>query len=168
MFNNATLLGNLTRDIELRYLQDGTPKATSAIAVNKRYRDRNGQQQEKVMFINLNFWGKTAEIANQYLRKGSRLLIDGEIELQQWQDQNGQWHSRHEIQVEKMQMLDSNQNAQPSTNQNVQMSAPQQEPQSQQVEPVSQSSQETMPSNAAEQNANTTSDDDKSLFETEQ
>lgn len=69
MFNNATLLGNLTRDIELRYLQDGTPKATSAIAVNKRYRDRNGQQQEKVMFINLNFWGKTAEIAKRQHNK---------------------------------------------------------------------------------------------------
>lgn len=105
-FNKVILVGNLTRAPELKYTANkGTAVVKTAIAVN-RITTINGEKQEEVCFVDLTFWGRTAEVANQYLQKGSKVLIEGRLVLEQWQDQNGQNRSRHSITVESMQMLD--------------------------------------------------------------
>ena len=106
MYNKVVLVGNLTRDIELKYAQSGTAIASSAIATSRKFTS-NGEKKEEVMFIDITFFGRSGEIANQYLRKGSKILIDGRLNFEQWVDQNGQKRSKHSVIVETMQMLDS-------------------------------------------------------------
>lgn len=105
MFNKVILVGNLTRDIELRYTPNNAAVANTAIAVTRNYTSANGEKKEEVCFIDITFFGRTAEIANQYLNKGSRVLIEGRLKFDQWQDQNGQNRSRHSVVVENMKML---------------------------------------------------------------
>ncbi|KIM04859.1 MAG: single-stranded DNA-binding protein [Sulfurovum sp. AS07-7] len=105
MFNKVILAGNLARDIEIRYLPSGTAVATTAIATNRRYKANDGTQKEETMFIDLTFWGRTAEIANQYLKKGSQVLVEGRLTLEQWTAQDGSKRSKHAIAVETLQML---------------------------------------------------------------
>lgn len=105
MFNKVVLVGNLTRDIELRYAGSGTAIGGTGIAVSRKFTSANGEKREETCFIDITFFGKQAEIANQYLRKGSKLLIEGRLRLEQWQDQNGQNRSKHSISVESMEML---------------------------------------------------------------
>lgn len=107
MFNKVVLVGNLTRNIEMRYGQSGTAIGSSAIAVTRRY-NSNGERREETCFIDLTFYGRTAEVANQYLSKGSKILIEGRLRFDQWSDQNGQNRSKHSVQVENMEMLGSN------------------------------------------------------------
>jgi single-strand DNA-binding protein len=106
MFNQITLLGNLTRDIELRYTQGGAGIASAGLATSHKYTS-NGEKKEETLFVDITFFGKSAEIANQYLRKGSKVLIVGRLKLDQWVDQNGQKRSKHGVIVETMKMLDS-------------------------------------------------------------
>jgi len=110
MYNKVILVGNLTRDIELRYLQSGTAIANTAIATSRKFTS-NGEKKEEVMFIDITFFGRSGEIANQYLRKGSKILVEGRLKFDQWVDQNGQKRSKHSINVENMQMLDSRNDA---------------------------------------------------------
>ena len=118
MYNKVVLVGNLTKDIELRYSQSGMAIAKTAIATSRKFTS-NGEKKEEVMFIDLTFFGRSAEVANQYLRKGSKVLIDGRIQFDQWVDQNGGKRSKHSVAVESMQMLDSkNDNAQPQQQSN--------------------------------------------------
>lgn len=106
-FNKVILVGNLTRAPELKYTQGkGTPVAKTGIAVSRKA-NVNGEMREEVCFIDLTFWGRTAEVANQYLQKGSKVLIEGRLMLEQWQDQNGQNRSKHSVTVESMEMLGS-------------------------------------------------------------
>ena len=74
MFNKVILVGRLTRDIELRYLNSGSALGKTGIATSRKY-TANGEKKEEVCFIDITFWGKLAEIANQYLRKGSQVLV---------------------------------------------------------------------------------------------
>ena len=111
MYNKVILVGNLTRDIDLRYLQSGTAVGSTGIATNRRFKSATGEQRDEVMFIDITFFGRTAEIANQYLRKGSKVLIDGRLKLDTWEDPNGNKRSRHSVTVENMQMLDSRQSS---------------------------------------------------------
>lgn len=107
MFNKVVLVGNLTRDIELRYVQNGSAIGTSSIAVTRRF-NANGEKREETCFIDISFFGRTAEVANQYLSKGSKILVEGRLRFEQWVDQNGQNRSKHSVQVENMEMLGSN------------------------------------------------------------
>jgi single-strand DNA-binding protein len=107
MFNKVILAGNLARDIEIRYLPSGTAVATTAIATNRRYKAADGTQKDETMFIDLTFWGRTAEIANQYLKKGSQVLVEGRLTLEQWTAPDGSKRSKHAIAVETLQMLGS-------------------------------------------------------------
>jgi single-strand DNA-binding protein len=107
MFNKVILAGNLARDIEIRYLPSGTAVATTAIATNRRYKASDGTQKDETMFIDLTFWGRTAEIAHQYLKKGSQVLVEGRLTLEQWTAQDGSKRSKHAIAVETLQMLGS-------------------------------------------------------------
>jgi len=106
MFNKIILVGNLTRDIELRYSQGGTAIAKTAIATSRKFTS-NGEKKEEVCFVDITFFGRSAEVSNQYLRKGSKILVEGRLNFEQWVDQNGQKRSKHSVIVETMQMLDS-------------------------------------------------------------
>jgi single-strand DNA-binding protein len=107
MFNKVILVGNLTRDLELRYLQSGTAVGNTGLAVNRRFKSANGEQKDETLFIDITFFGRTAEIANQYLRKGSKVLVEGRLKLDSWEDPNGGRRSKHSVVVENMQMMDS-------------------------------------------------------------
>jgi len=111
MFNKVILVGNLTRDIELKYTQTGMAIAKTAIATSRKFTS-NGERKEEVMFIDITFFGRSGEVANQYLRRGSKILVEGRLNFEQWVDQNGQKRSKHSITVETMQMLDSRGDAQ--------------------------------------------------------
>ena len=106
MYNKVVLVGNLTRDIELRYSQSGMAIAKTAIATSRKFTS-NGEKKEETMFVDLTFFGRSGEVANQYLRKGSKVLIEGRLQFDQWVDQNGGKRSKHSVAVESMQMLDS-------------------------------------------------------------
>lgn len=125
MFNQITLVGNLTRDIELRYAQSGTAIANTAIATSRKFTS-NGEKKEEVCFVDITAFGRSGEVMNQYLRKGSKILISGRLNFEQW-EKDGQKRSKHSVIVESMQMLDSK-----SDNQQNNGQANQQQPQQQQ------------------------------------
>ena len=110
MFNRVVLVGNLTKDIELRYTQGGAAIGSSGIAVTRKF-SVNGEKREETCFIDITFFGKQAETANQYLGKGSKLLIEGRLKFDQWTDNNGQNRSKHTVAVENMEMLGDGQRA---------------------------------------------------------
>jgi single-strand DNA-binding protein len=118
MYNKVVLVGNLTRDVEIRYSQSGSAIGNVGIATSRKWKSQTGEQKDEVMFIDLTFFGRTAEIANQYLRKGSKVLVDGRLQLQQWTAQDGTKRSKHAITVENLQMLDSKADAQNPNNNN--------------------------------------------------
>ena len=106
------MIGHLARDIELRYTQSQMAIGKTAIAVTRKY-TLNGEKREETCFIDITFFGKQAEIANQYLGKGSKLAVEGYLKFEQWTDNNGQNRSKHSIAVESMEMLgDAKQNNQ--------------------------------------------------------
>ena len=111
MFNKVVLVGNLSRDIEIRYAQSGSAIANTAIAVTRKF-TQNGERKEEVCFIDITFFGRSAEVANQYLRKGSKVLIEGRLNFDQWVAQDGSKRSKHSVIVETMQMMDSKADAQ--------------------------------------------------------
>ena len=106
MFNKVVLVGNLSRDIELNYAQSGSAIAKTAIATTRKF-TQNGEKKEEVCFVDITFFGRSGEVANQYLRKGSKILIEGRLKFDQWQDQQGSKRSKHSVIVETMQMMDS-------------------------------------------------------------
>ena len=118
MYNKVVLVGNLTRDVEIRYSQSGSAVGNVGIATSRKWKTQTGEQKDEVMFIDLTFFGRTAEIANQYLRKGSKVLVDGRLQFQQWTAQDGSKRSKHAITVENLQMLDSKADAQNPNNNN--------------------------------------------------
>lgn len=118
MFNKVILVGNLTRDIELRYSQNGSAIGKTAIATSHKYTS-NGEKKEETCFIDITFFGRSAEVANQYLRKGSKILVEGRLQFEQWTDQqSGQKRSKHSVIVETMQMLDSRESSEQNTGSN--------------------------------------------------
>ena len=122
MFNKVILVGNLTRDIELRYSQSGKAIGKTGIATSRKFTS-NGEKKEEVCFVDVTFFGKSAEVANQYLRKGSKVLIEGRLNFEQW-EQDGQKRSKHSVTVENMQMLDSRQDTQQQQPQQSQQHTP--------------------------------------------
>lgn len=102
-FNRVILVGNLTRDPELRYIPSGTAVSEIGLAVNDRVK-RNDQWVDETTFVDVTLWGRTAEIANEYLSKGSPILIEGRLKLDRW-EKDGQKHSKLRVVGERMQML---------------------------------------------------------------
>ncbi len=115
MFNRVIMLGNLTRDCELRYLPSGGAVCTTGLATNRKFKKTDGSQGEEVCFIDITFFGRTAEIANQYLKRGSKVLVEGRLKLDQWSDQSGVKRSKHSITVESLQMMDTRSQAPQNT-----------------------------------------------------
>ena len=117
MYNRVILVGRLTRDPELRYLQNGTALATFGIATNRTWMDRNtNEKKEEVMFIDITTFARSAEIANQYLKKGSKVLVEGRLAQERWTDQNGQNRSKHIVRAEAIQFMDTKDERQGSQN----------------------------------------------------
>lgn len=116
MYNRVVLVGNLTRDIEMRYAPSGTAIGSTGIAVTRKM-TVNGEKREETCFVDITFWGRTAEVANQYLSKGSKVLVEGRLKYEQWDDANGQKRSKHTVSVENMEMLGSNTGSQGGYNQ---------------------------------------------------
>jgi len=112
MYNKLIVIGNLTRDIEIRYMPSGSALAKSAIATSHKYKTQTGEQKEEVMFLDFNVFGKAAEIANQYLHKGSKVMLEGRLVLEQWTSQDGSQRSKHSLRVDTMKMLDSKSDSQ--------------------------------------------------------
>jgi single-strand DNA-binding protein len=105
-FNKVILLGNLTRDPEVRYTPKGSAVADLGIAVNRQYTLDNGEKREEVTFVDVTFWGRTAEIAGEYLKKGRPVFIEGRLQLDTWDDkQSGQKRSKLKVIGENMQLL---------------------------------------------------------------
>lgn len=88
-FNKVILIGNLTRDPDLRTTQNGTAICDLGLAVNRRWRDQAGRDQEETTFVDVTAWNKTAENCAQYLQKGAPVLVEGRLHLEQWEDRNG-------------------------------------------------------------------------------
>ena len=99
-FSKAIIVGNLTRDPELRSTPSGAQVCGFTVAVNRNYRDGSGNNQEQVSFIDCSAWGRSGEVIAQYAKKGSGILVSGRIEQRSWEDKEGQKRSRVEIVVE--------------------------------------------------------------------
>jgi len=107
-FNKVILVGNLTRDPELRYTPKGTAIAKLGIAVNRRWTSESGEQRDETTFVEVDAFGKQAETIGQYLKKGRPILIEGRLRLDQWDDkQSGQKRSKLGVVLENFQFLDS-------------------------------------------------------------
>lgn len=106
MFNKVIIVGNLTRDVEKRYLPSGTAISTFGLASTHRFNKHDGSKAEETCFVDVKIFGRSAEVAEQYLHKGSRVLIEGRLVYESWVDQNGAKRSKHSILCESMKMLD--------------------------------------------------------------
>ena len=107
-FNKVILVGNLTRDPELRYTPKGTAIAKIGLAVNRVWTTDTGEKKEEVTFVDVDIFGRTAENVGQYMRKGSPMLIEGRLRLDQWDDkQTGQKRSKLGVVAESVQFLGS-------------------------------------------------------------
>jgi len=105
--NRVMLMGNLTRDPELRYTPNNTAVANLALAVNRRWRDQQGEQQEETTYVDCEAWSRQAENINKYLNKGRPVFIEGRLKLDQWQDKDGNNRSKLKVVVEHFQFIDS-------------------------------------------------------------
>lgn len=106
--NKVMLIGNLTRDPEVKYTPKGTAVAEIAIAINRNYTGADGQKKEEVTFIDVTLWERLAEIAGEYLKKGRPVFIEGRLQLDTWDDKaTGQKRSRLRVRAEQMQLLGS-------------------------------------------------------------
>ncbi|MDQ7011728.1 MAG: single-stranded DNA-binding protein [Mariprofundaceae bacterium] len=105
MLNKVMLIGNLGADPETRYTQDGTCVCNIRLATTEKFKNRNGEQQERTEWHRVVLWGRLGEIANQYLRKGRQVYIEGKIETRKWQDKDGNDRYTTEIRALNMQML---------------------------------------------------------------
>jgi single-strand DNA-binding protein len=114
--NRVLLIGNLTRDPELRYTPKGTPVTEIALAVNRIYSGEDGEKKEETTFVDVTLWARQAEIAGQYLKKGRPVFIEGRLQLDSWDDkQTGQKRSRLRVVAENLQLLGSRQEGEGSS-----------------------------------------------------
>lgn len=120
-FNSVTLLGNLTRDPDVRFTPQGVQVVDVSIALNHTWKDESGTKREEVTYVDCVFWSKLAEIAGKYLKKGSQVLISGRLHQDSWIDKNtGQKRSKIVVVAENLQMLgsrDSDSGPTPASNQ---------------------------------------------------
>ena len=103
-FNRVILMGNMTRDVELKYLQSGTAVTEIGLAVNNRRKSQSGEWIDEPVFVDVTLWGRTAEIASEYLGKGSPVLIEGRLKYDTWET-DGQKRSKLRVVGERMQMV---------------------------------------------------------------
>jgi|TARA_B100000959_G_C14899299_1_gene590172 single-strand DNA-binding protein len=106
-YNKVLLMGNLTRDPELKRTSSDMAVAQLSIAVNRQYKDRNGEQVKETTYVDCEAWGRTAEVMSQYLAKGKPVFVEGRLKLDQWQDKEGNNRSKLKMVIEKFEFIDS-------------------------------------------------------------
>jgi single-strand DNA-binding protein len=105
--NKILLIGNLTRDPELRYTPQGTAVTTIRIAANRSFKDKGGQMQKDTCFVNVVVWGQMAEVCNQYLQKGRQVFVEGRLQSRSWQNNEGKTRSVLEVVATRVQFMSS-------------------------------------------------------------
>lgn len=114
-YNKVQLIGNLTRDPELRYTPGGAAVCEFAIAINRKWKNKQtGQMQEEVDFFDITAWGKTGEIAAEYLKKGRPVFVEGRLKQDRWESPEGKKMSKVKVTAENIQFLGSKQDAAPA------------------------------------------------------
>ena len=103
--NKVLLIGNLTRDPELRYIPSGSAVATFTVAVNRVYKDQAGEKKEQTSFLRVVVWGRRAEVCGEYLSKGSPVFVEGRLQSRDWQTQDGQKRNTVEVVADNIQFL---------------------------------------------------------------
>ena len=106
-YNKVILMGNLTRDVELRHTPTNQAVANIGLAVNRTYKSKEGENREETTFVDCEAWGRTAEVMAQYLSKGRPVMIEGRLKFDQWQDQQGQNRSKLKVVIENFQFIGS-------------------------------------------------------------
>lgn len=104
-FNKVILLGNLTRDVELRHLPSNQAVANIGLAVNRTFKTKEGESREETTFVDCEAWGRQAEVMAQYLGKGRPVMIEGRLKLDQWEDQQGGKRSKLKVVIENFQFI---------------------------------------------------------------
>jgi single-strand DNA-binding protein len=105
--NKVIIIGNLGQDPDVRYLANGTAVATFSVATSEQWKDAEGNDQSKTEWHKILMYRKVAELAGQYLKKGSKVYLEGKLQTSKWEDNNGQEHYKTEINCYEMQFLDS-------------------------------------------------------------
>jgi len=123
-FNKVILVGNVTRDPELQYTPNGTAVTELGLAINDKYKDKQGEWVESVTFVDVTMWQRQAEVASEYLKKGSPVLIEGRLQLDSW-EQDGQKRSKLKVVGDRMQMLGSKGESHQQNTQEPEQSRPQ-------------------------------------------
>lgn len=105
--NSVQLIGNLTRDIELKVFNTGAKVARFSIAVNRKRKNANGQYEDETCFIEVETWGRTAEVVSEFLKKGSKIGVSGYLKQESWTEKDGAKRSKHIVILEKLDFLDT-------------------------------------------------------------
>ncbi len=105
--NKVILIGNLGQDPEMRYTGNGTPVCNMRLATTERYKDANGEMVERTEWHSIVTWSRLAEICSEYLRKGSKVYFEGQLQTRSWEDRDGNTRYTTEIRAREMMMLDS-------------------------------------------------------------
>jgi single-strand DNA-binding protein len=106
-YNKVLLMGNLTRDPELKRTSTDMAVVQIGMAVNRRYKDKTGEQREETTFVDCEAWGRTAETMAKYLSKGKPVFVEGRLKFDQWQDKDGNNRSKLKVVIENFQFIDS-------------------------------------------------------------
>ncbi len=106
-FNRVILIGNLTGDPDLQYTSKGTARAKFSVAINRKYKGSNGEQQDDVTFVPITVWGRVAEVCAQYLVKGSSVMIEGRLRITSFENEDGEKRKYTEVVGEAIQFLGS-------------------------------------------------------------
>ncbi|MBC8309153.1 MAG: single-stranded DNA-binding protein [Phycisphaerales bacterium] len=106
-YNKVLIMGNLTRDPELKQTPSNQSVAQIGIAMNRKFKDREGTMREETTFVDCEAWGRTAEVMSQYLSKGKPVFVEGRLKLDQWQDKDGNNRSKLKVVIESFQFIDS-------------------------------------------------------------
>ena len=133
--NKVLLIGNVGKDPEIRHLQGGASVATITLATSERYKDRNGESRELTEWHTIIAWRQLADLAENYIRKGSQIYVEGRIRTRSWDDQNGQKRYATEIQADVIQLL-GRRNDNPAPQQPAPAQPQYQQPQPQQTTPI--------------------------------
>ncbi len=105
--NKVMLMGNLTRDVELKTTTGNQTVASFSLAINRKFRLKDGEDREEVTFVDCEAWGKTGEVIAKYVSKGKPLYVEGRLKLDSWEDKDGQKRSKMRVVVEEFQFIDS-------------------------------------------------------------
>ena len=106
-YNRVLLMGNLTRNPEIRYTPSGTAVSDLGLAVNESFKNKAGETVEQVCYVDVVVWGRQAETASEYLHKGSPVFVEGRLQLDQWENQQGEKRSKLRVRADRVQFLGS-------------------------------------------------------------